>query len=99
MMSLRRECIRRPRNFPSALSGAGRPRRRSSFHSIPASGFGGIESLIGAAKESLAIESFFFALLHGGKSEAESDWKPAHTGFDRLIGNAVAQPFRTDDQI
>jgi hypothetical protein len=37
---------------------------RSAFHPIPASILGGIESLVGRVKKSLAIERLVLALLH-----------------------------------
>jgi hypothetical protein len=42
------------------------------------------------AEKGLAIQRFFFVLFHEGKSEAESNWDLACTGFDRLIRNTMA---------
>src|SRR5208337_4883233 len=59
----------------SPESGAACLRCIRCFHSIPAASLSGVESFVGGAQESLAVERFLLALLRRSEPEAECDWK------------------------
>src|ERR1700690_667769 len=59
---------------------------------------GRIQSFVGAAQESLAVQYLLFTLLRGSESEAESNGNLARTRFDGLIGDAAAQTFCAGEQ-
>lgn len=76
-----------------------RTRCPRSFHPVPALSLGGIESFVSAAQERFAIRFFHLTMARGSKSEAESNRNLVRIGFDRLIGNAVAQTLCADEHI